>query len=445
MGGIYRNAYLTIAASQSSSGSEGFLKPRTDYVSKEFSVKHDFFPGGSARFKIRKCLPKHLRHDVAAKIRDPFRDGLAGPAGEMQPLDYRGWAFQEKLVSRRLLSFCSKEIEWDCLECFDCECGEGYKNFFNDGVDFRNASARQTYQGLVCLEEAIRSEKDPEQLPKWQKRIREEWHSNIVPTYTQLLLTKESDRLPALSMIAQSLEKSLADQYICGLWRADLDVGLVWKSGAWAANAPSPGIFLDGTNTPSWSWASIHGPVYPAFDTIENIDYPLIKVVDLRLVAAGKIPCANVEFGHVRLLGNLLPASLSVQYTKKDKSAGGDKVEYEIRFAGKDSSSGGTFWPDCDLALQNSSFHRVKTKSSSRLFGGMGEVSCLATVTVKRFEGGLTSRSVPYDTRDIVFLVLSSSTRLAGAYERIGCFRVATSSLPEKWMESWPQSDILLV
>lgn len=102
MGNIYRNAYLTIAASSASSGSEGFLNFRTEHVSKEVRVAHHSFPEGFARFKIRTALPKHLRHDISSYVRDSWREKLLEPAGKLQPLDYRGWAFQEKLVSRRV-------------------------------------------------------------------------------------------------------------------------------------------------------------------------------------------------------------------------------------------------------------------------------------------------------------------------------------------------------
>ncbi|OCL09516.1 HET-domain-containing protein [Glonium stellatum] len=56
MGEIYRNAYLTIAASLSRVGSEGFLKPRTSHISKELIVNHPQFPKGSAKFRVRAAL-----------------------------------------------------------------------------------------------------------------------------------------------------------------------------------------------------------------------------------------------------------------------------------------------------------------------------------------------------------------------------------------------------
>jgi hypothetical protein len=221
MGDIYHNAYLTIGALSSLGSSEGFLSTRKDHISKEFSVTHDAFPEGLARFNIRVALGKHKRHDIPSRIRDSWRANLIEPASPMEPLDYRGWAFQEKLISRRLLSFCSKEMEWDCLRCCDCECGSRFRRFWTDGWDFRNASARQSYQRLISVAEGCMEENDLENLAHSRKLIYQQWRMTIVPSYTQLQLSKEMDRLTALSALAHELEGLLNDSYLWGHWRTD--------------------------------------------------------------------------------------------------------------------------------------------------------------------------------------------------------------------------------
>ena len=53
------------------------------------------------------------------------------------------------------------------------------------------------------------------------------WYG-IVKEYSTRSLTKATDRLPALSGLAAKINKKLEDdQYIAGLWREDLERGLL--------------------------------------------------------------------------------------------------------------------------------------------------------------------------------------------------------------------------
>jgi hypothetical protein len=61
--------------------------------------------------------------------------------GTEMPLIGRGWAFQEKLLSRRVLNMCGEEMVWECNTHMKCECtkmnndvDEGFKCFFNSIV-----------------------------------------------------------------------------------------------------------------------------------------------------------------------------------------------------------------------------------------------------------------------------------------------------------------------
>ncbi|KAF1955442.1 HET-domain-containing protein, partial [Byssothecium circinans] len=79
---IYKSAYLTIAASSSSSTSESYLNPD---------------PAKTAEFV------KPLKF----------------------PLLKRGWTLQERLLSTRMISFGVGELEYLCATTTSCECGAG--------------------------------------------------------------------------------------------------------------------------------------------------------------------------------------------------------------------------------------------------------------------------------------------------------------------------------
>src|SRR5437764_313213 len=92
---------------------------------------------------------------------------------------------------------------------------------------------------------------------------------NIVEGFSRLDLTYASDRLSALYGLAESKLRatstaSNSDQYLFGLWRSDLLAGLLWQVGR------SDHFGFDGCESkrqpdsfaPSWSWASVTGPVH---------------------------------------------------------------------------------------------------------------------------------------------------------------------------------------
>jgi hypothetical protein len=43
------------------------------------------------------------------------------------PLAERAWAYQEKLLGRRFLSYEARELHWKCDKMWRCECGLGDK------------------------------------------------------------------------------------------------------------------------------------------------------------------------------------------------------------------------------------------------------------------------------------------------------------------------------
>jgi len=128
-----------------------------------------------------------------------------------------------------------------------------------------------------------------------------------------LKLTKEEDRLPALSAVVKGLEDVLKDTYLGGLWRLDLELGLTWISGKFAANPTNPGCLTAKYRAPSWSWASIKGPVDVCYDRRDRDEFePIFQILDAGTTLAGVNPRGNVGDGFVKVSGHLVAGSLSV-------------------------------------------------------------------------------------------------------------------------------------
>lgn len=78
----------------------------------------------------------------------------------------------------------------------------------------------------------------------------------IVESYTRRAMTDRSDKLKALSAIAEIYAESHNHTYLAGLWRESLPLGLCWMVEQ-GLREPRPKEF----RAPSWSWASIDMPV----------------------------------------------------------------------------------------------------------------------------------------------------------------------------------------
>jgi hypothetical protein len=63
-------------------------------------------------------------------------------------------------------------------------------------------------------------------------------------------MTRPSDRLPAISGIAQRFGSGLSDEYVAGIWRNTLPFGLLWRPSGTATTSAED-------CAPSWSWASV--------------------------------------------------------------------------------------------------------------------------------------------------------------------------------------------
>ncbi|KAJ4205050.1 hypothetical protein NW759_014714 [Fusarium solani] len=189
---IYQNAYLAVAATASSDSNGGCYRttPSECYERK--------FMYGSKRGGI----PVYVREAI------PHFDGHSTDdvAGREFPLLQRAWVYQERTLSSRMLHFCNKELLLECKEDTHCQCGEltVYENTMK-----------------VLLLEMLR--KQNVKLPtvwKWPE---------FVEGYTNLKMSFDEDRLPAISGIARCEAKRSEDswrfehkhQYFATLVRAE--------------------------------------------------------------------------------------------------------------------------------------------------------------------------------------------------------------------------------
>jgi hypothetical protein len=108
MSEIYQNAVLTLAATSSKGDNEGCcIRSSQRAHALEITLPEDV---GTCRIAVRKPL-NHFDAQTTDSLIDHF------------PLLTRGWAFQERLLSPRVLHICESELVWECREASACECG----------------------------------------------------------------------------------------------------------------------------------------------------------------------------------------------------------------------------------------------------------------------------------------------------------------------------------
>lgn len=277
MTSVYSEAYLTIAATSSTDSSEGC---RTD---------PDSIPRGPV---ILECL--NLGWDIhpAPKAVCVFPMDRYQYNFRSQPLHARGWTLQERELSPRVIFYTKETIRWEC-SCLKAslrfpwdDSTSFYTEIFNRG----NTRWRTAYSGT-----GTKDTKETEII----------WHL-MACKFMDRKLTFQSDVLPAISGMARLVQQFTDDLYLAGLWKSSLLRGLLWESN-WDTNYAT--VRSTEYLAPSWSWASIVGPIhYHELDDITDVLVysdigPLLppRILEAGTQPAGLDPFGRVKSGFIRL------------------------------------------------------------------------------------------------------------------------------------------------
>lgn len=222
MGDIYANSDLNLAAADSPNGETGLFFDRTDVQVLGWKVECGI-DSGSFKTEYWDCAPACWRANTFAN----------------SWLSSRAWAFQERLLAPRTLSFGVREIAW---ECRTIGCSETFPDSVQDNIATLPAIAIQTNSAIVAIPD-----------------ITFDWFQ-IVTGYSTGKLTYPKDKLVAISGAARLFAQRFGSTYLAGLWSQDLLRQLTWCTdpNAYGAEGEMPFCF----RAPSWSWASINKYVF---------------------------------------------------------------------------------------------------------------------------------------------------------------------------------------
>lgn len=165
------------------------------------------------------------------------------------PIASRAWVLQERLLSRRVLTFGPEQMFWECCETE----GRNVCESFPDGLP------PYGYDRGPFVLPTQRDYRDPDPPTSETQRT---W-LKLVENYSECQLTKNhDDKLAAFGSIAQQMQGVLGgSNYIAGCFMCQLPAALLWHV-RWKAKPKSrpkpPSGFY---RSPSWSWAATDAPI----------------------------------------------------------------------------------------------------------------------------------------------------------------------------------------
>ncbi|KAK8241362.1 heterokaryon incompatibility protein-domain-containing protein [Phyllosticta capitalensis] len=284
MADIYYNSFLTLAATSSTNSAGGlFSAPDDQYKAHPFKVKDQ--NGSSFTIYCRKTQPHWYSRLSLDHIRNSDTISRA-------PLLQRAWAYQERILSPRMLHFGYQELLWECREAASCECN--LHGSLDDDCPRFDPFPGTDYDPLECLD------------LRWNHSLRQ---------YMRLDLTKASDRLPAMAGIAKQMQNLRGGQkYFAGLWNDTFLSDLLWhvdiKGHLWSSGYTAD-TTRDTSLAPSWSWACIHKADIETSLRHGDRLTRMVFLMDVRIEPESDQNFVKVLSGSITLRGFLFFAELS--------------------------------------------------------------------------------------------------------------------------------------
>jgi hypothetical protein len=260
---IYRNGYVNIAAKWAKSSEEGLFRLRNPLLLQSHVV---FLKDKDNREESYMLYIEEL---------EELNSNLNSAR-----LQTRGWVFQERLLSPRIVHFAKEQIWWECSQAATtCEkrprgnFGEQRSHQGMTGVpgpiQFDRSVlgadiARLCNDGLVkpgCLpwlSRLLMLEKEPQEFNQKMAQSTLDYFG-LIEKYTERQLTyQDSDKLPAFGAITGYYAKVFNSRYLVGCFEQHFPACLVWRV---KHDHPASNFHSVDYQRPSWSWINSDSPV----------------------------------------------------------------------------------------------------------------------------------------------------------------------------------------
>ncbi|RYP11949.1 hypothetical protein DL765_007528 [Monosporascus sp. GIB2] len=292
---VYQNSALNIAAAASAESSEPSFSSRDPQTIRPLQTV--------TRWDDQESR-KYFLADAAM-----YQDEV-----ERAPLCQRAWVVQEIWLARRNLFLTKNQLWWECCELEACET-------YPRGVP-------EAWLSADWLESVQAKSSTKSRETRWGKLsvVYDRWDA-LMETYASCKLTFPSDRMIAFAGILQHFKDVIpGDACLAGHWRSKLPQSLVWTSrrGRWSFR---PAAY----RAPSWSWASIEGPVtfeYTPRLAEGGVVETVCKLMDVQIVSENPTGEGDLKGGWLKLSGHLTRVgSIDGQLTVEKEDGSLDFIE----------------------------------------------------------------------------------------------------------------------
>jgi hypothetical protein len=273
MGDIYSQARITIVAGNSATSDGGFLNPRLSHMLSSLQLPFQCPTGEESKVVIS---PRQR---------------------EIEVVNTRGWTLQESLLSQRLVSYGSRQLEWSCRTVSKTD--GGHPSPYLVGLSRHESSPFGNSIGDV-FPSPLEHTREITSIRREKCAVVGRMWIQLVQHYTQRNLSHPSDRLLAISALALKANDTLRDEYLAGMWRLGLETQLQWLP-------ETPGIAQPtGYVAPSWSWASLEGSINWYVPKTSEIDDE-VKITSCKVVPVSPVaPHGALSGGDLTIRGRAI-------------------------------------------------------------------------------------------------------------------------------------------
>lgn len=238
---VYGGALVTLVAASGTHANAGLQGVQRDGGSTERSV-----------------------HQESAEIQGTllFAPLSGGQDLESTPWNGRGWTFQERLLSRRIIAFADNELVWYC-HAMTCREDTPSGKADDDGIRPLQALTLKpswfsgsggTGKNTIWVDGSLETNRFG--MTHLMRSGRFSEYIKAVQQYKHRQLTHQDDILDAFAGLSSIFERSFQARSLFGLLEIVFDVSLLWRPEG-QLNRRNCGS----ENFPSWSWAGWEGAV----------------------------------------------------------------------------------------------------------------------------------------------------------------------------------------